>query len=73
MCGEGGKVEPATVVDHVRPHKGDADLFWHGDLQPLCAPCHDGRKRAIELRGFDTAVGADGWPLDAAHPANRAR
>ena len=39
---------PATVVDHIVPHKGDKDLFWrHANWQPLCKPCHD-RKTATE-------------------------
>lgn len=71
MCAVEGKTAPATVCDHVIPHRGDEALFWGGPFQALCAPCHDSRKRAIELRGFDGLVGDDGWPLDAAHPANR--
>jgi 5-methylcytosine-specific restriction protein A len=35
-------VVPATVVDHIRPHKGDRALFWDPDnWQPLCKACHD--------------------------------
>lgn len=71
MCAGDGRATPATVVDHVVPHRGDEALFWRGPHQALCSPCHDSRKRAIELRGFDTAVGPDGWPIDSAHPANR--
>jgi 5-methylcytosine-specific restriction endonuclease McrA len=73
MCERDGRVVAAVAVDHVKPHRGDADLFWFGELQGLCSPCHDSRKRAIELRGYDATVGADGWPTDAAHPANRPR
>lgn len=40
---------PATVVDHVIPHRGDKALFWdRGNWQPLCKPCHDRRKQRIE-------------------------
>jgi len=43
---------PATVVDHVKPHKGDRRLFWDRDnWQPLCKRCHD-RKTATEDGGF---------------------
>ena len=32
---------PATVIDHIEPHRGDAKLFWKIDnFLPLCAPCH---------------------------------
>lgn len=43
---------PATVVDHVVPHKGDKDLFWdRANWQPLCKRCHDA-KTAREDGGF---------------------
>jgi 5-methylcytosine-specific restriction protein A len=71
MCGARGVVTPATVVDHVKPHKGDWNLFALGELQSLCKPCHDSPKRAFELRGYSGDVGNDGWPTDPNHPANR--
>ncbi len=41
----------ATVVDHIVPHRGDMKLFWKkANWQPLCKPCHDGRKQAQEKR-----------------------
>ncbi|WP_085981300.1 MULTISPECIES: HNH endonuclease signature motif containing protein [unclassified Paenibacillus] len=47
-----GKLEPATVVDHITPHKGDMGLFWdQGNWQPLCATCHS-IKTAKEDGGF---------------------
>lgn len=40
---------PATIVDHVIPHKGDKRLFWdRSNWQPLCTPCHSGRKQRQE-------------------------
>ena len=27
---------PATVADHVEPHRGDETAFWDGKLQSLC-------------------------------------
>lgn len=45
-CRALGRIEPATVVDHVRPHRGDMRLFWDRDnWQPLCKHHHD-RKTA---------------------------
>lgn len=33
---------PATVVDHLTPHKGDFKLFWKVDnFAPLCKSHHD--------------------------------
>lgn len=52
MCDKEGKVEPARVADHVRPHRGDAALFWdETNLQSLCRPHHDRDKQATEKRG----------------------
>ncbi|WP_400245601.1 HNH endonuclease [Niallia sp. JL1B1071] len=45
-----GKLEKATVVDHIVPHRGDQDLFWdETNWQPLCKSCHD-RKTMTEDR-----------------------
>ncbi len=44
--------EPATVTDHIIPHRGDMNLFWDSkNWQPLCKRCHD-HKTAIEDGGF---------------------
>lgn len=41
-CMRAGRLTPATVVDHIVPHRGDARLFWDEDnWQPLCKSCHD--------------------------------
>jgi 5-methylcytosine-specific restriction endonuclease McrA len=73
FCLEVGRVAPATVVDHIVPHRGDWTAFCTGKLQSLCERCHKATKRQIELRGYRSDVGLDGWPLDPNHPANRAR
>lgn len=37
------------VCDHIKPHKGDRELFFDPvNLQTLCKPCHDGAKQRIE-------------------------
>ncbi len=42
MCAEEGKITPATVVDHIIPHRGDRKLFWDPEnWQPLCREHHD--------------------------------
>lgn len=65
-CQALGRLEPATVVDHITPHKlkaaldgGDADavraaqvLFWDsGNWMPMAKRCHD-KKTAREDGGF---------------------
>jgi 5-methylcytosine-specific restriction protein A len=64
LCQREGRVTPATVVDHIVPHKGDTKLFWdtEDNWQPLCKPHHD-RDKQREERGRFQAVDADGWPV----------
>ncbi|MEA4896886.1 MAG: HNH endonuclease signature motif containing protein [Eubacteriales bacterium] len=41
-CRKAGRLTPATVVDHVVPHRGNEALFWdESNWQALCKPCHD--------------------------------
>lgn len=41
----------ATLVDHIKPHKGNQTLFWsRANWQPLCTPCHSGAKQSEERR-----------------------
>ncbi|MFV0420598.1 HNH endonuclease [Oleidesulfovibrio sp.] len=41
-CLHTDRAVPATVVDHITPHKGDKALFWdRKNWQPLCKRCHD--------------------------------
>jgi len=41
LCLEAGRVTPATVADHVTPHRGDFNAFRLGQLRSLCADCHN--------------------------------
>jgi 5-methylcytosine-specific restriction protein A len=51
-CEADGQVVPATVVDHVVPHRGDHDLFWDSsNWQPLCV-AHHTEKTNTEDGGF---------------------
>lgn len=46
------RVTPATVVDHIVPHRGDKTLFWDSDnWQSLCATHHSRDKQREEARG----------------------
>lgn len=46
----------AEVVDHIRPHKENQELFWDKDnWQALCKQCHD-RKTATEDGGFGRTI-----------------
>jgi len=48
ICEARALVTAATVADHIVPHREDYDLFWHGELQSLCASCHSSVKQAQE-------------------------
>jgi 5-methylcytosine-specific restriction protein A len=66
FCLIGEVIEPATVVDHIKPHKGDVDLFHDPcNLQSLCAPCHDRDKKLEEHGKVVIRFGPDGFPLEA--------
>jgi 5-methylcytosine-specific restriction protein A len=72
MCFEEGRIQAASVVDHIIPHKGDLVRFSsYVNTQSLCKLCHDSTKQIIEKRGYSTKIGSDGWPIDPKHPANK--
>lgn len=55
-CHEAGQVTTATVVDHIVPHRGDAQLFWDRDnWQPLCKRHHDAKTARGEAFGRTTS------------------
>ena len=71
-CERIGATVPATVVNHITPHRGDWRLFTSlENLEAVCEPCHNATIQAEEARGFATTPGSDGWPRDPDHPANR--
>ena len=49
MCQDASMIEPATVVDHIKPHRGDQDLFWNqSNWQALCKSCHDRKTKTTD-------------------------
>jgi 5-methylcytosine-specific restriction endonuclease McrA len=70
-CAGLGKVVPATIANHVIPHRGNPKLFWHGELESVCKPHHDATIQAEERRGFKVGNDARGRPIDPNHPWNR--
>jgi hypothetical protein len=71
-CLAEGKHTPATICDHRVPHHGDFSAFIHGELVSMCER-HHAPKWADDKRGYSTAIGLDGRPLDPKHPANAER
>lgn len=46
--------QPATVVDHKTPHKGNMRLFWdRSNWQGLCAHHHNSTKQRMERTHAD--------------------
>jgi 5-methylcytosine-specific restriction endonuclease McrA len=44
ICGK-----PASVVDHIEPHKGDKAKFWNSqNWQSLCSHHHNSTKQSLE-------------------------
>jgi 5-methylcytosine-specific restriction protein A len=68
MCLKDGRINAATIADHIEPHKGDQQKFFFGELQSLCKLHHESAKKREEARGYSTQIGADGWPVDPRHP-----
>jgi len=64
MCIKDGRITPATVVDHIIPHRGDQKLFWDtANWQALCKPHHDRDKQREERGSVVVTIGEDGWPV----------
>ena len=64
-CQKQGRVEPATAVDHIKPHKGDRALFLDkANWQPLCKQCHDSVKQRKEHGRPVVAYDLDGYPIE---------
>lgn len=64
-----GRTVPATVVDHIEPHKGDDELFWDQDnWAALCQACHNAHKQRLEKSGMVMGCNVNGAPDDPSHP-----
>lgn len=74
MCEQIDHATPATVVDHITPHRGDMQLFWDREnWQGLCKPCHDRHKSRQERGGRLAGCDVNGNPLDQSHHWNEAK
>lgn len=65
-----GRAVPATVADHIEPHRGDPIKF-EGALQSLCKACHDSWKQQMETTGHFRGCDLHGMPLDPNHAWNK--
>ena len=70
-CEQQGRVEIATVVDHIKPHKGDEILFFNPkNLQSMCKQHHDSTKAREENSEISLGCDSQGIPLDPNHHWN---
>lgn len=64
MCLKDGITRPASICDHIEPHRGNMVKFWNGPFQSLCKQCHDSKKQAFEKSGkIIKKIGVDGYPI----------
>jgi len=50
MCKARGVDRVATVANHIKRHQGDYHLFWFGELNSLCAACHNSDQQRAPFR-----------------------
>lgn len=61
-----GRTEPATLVDHIVPHRSDVGLFWDStNWQASCAWHHDAVKARLETMWDAGTIGTDALRLDS--------
>jgi len=61
-----GRIEPATLVDHVDPHHGDPDKFWDTSMwQSSCKWHHDSVKQRLEQLYAHRRIGLKDLWLDS--------
>lgn len=63
-----GRIEPATLVDHIEPHKGNQAKFWDqaGNWQSSCDWHHNSIKKQLEALWERGAIPAAELKLDSA-------
>ena len=65
-CKAVGRITPATVVDHVDPHRGDMVKFWdQSNWQSSCKWHHDVVKKHLEWLFATGKVDVDALRLDS--------
>lgn len=69
-CKAMGKIEHASIADHIQSHRGNWMAFLTAELQSLCKPCHDakteGERNAIVGR-LQKGCDVTGMPIDRRH------
>jgi 5-methylcytosine-specific restriction endonuclease McrA len=51
-CLENNVATPTEVTDHIKPHRGDLQLFWDPtNHAPRCKRCHDRKTSTVDGGG----------------------
>lgn len=73
-CDASGHAVPATVVDHIVPHRGDQRLFRDPrNRQPACKWHHDKVKQLLETMWQSGEITSDDLNLDSEAAVNLTR
>ena len=62
ICDKYCRVEPSTIMDHIRPHRDDYDLFWGVDNWQALCEYHHNQKTATEDGGMGNPERSHDWP-----------
>src|SRR5262245_60724057 len=65
---ERGHINAAAIADHIEPHKGNQQNSSSASFGRFVSYTTRVAKKREEARGYSTAIGADGWPVDPRHP-----
>jgi 5-methylcytosine-specific restriction endonuclease McrA len=72
QCAKAGRLDPATVVDHIISINNGGHPFPALDeLMSLCAPCYNRKSNIVEQQNkelINKGCGINGNPLDCSHP-----
>lgn len=61
-----GLIVAADTVDHIKPHRGDWDLFIdENNLQSVSKQMHDTICQQMECGNWQPSIGLDGWPIES--------
>jgi 5-methylcytosine-specific restriction enzyme A len=64
MCEADGRITLAQICDHIKPHRGNEELFYAGPFQSLCKLHHDSTKQRMEKKNIEIGGDLNGNPTD---------
>jgi 5-methylcytosine-specific restriction endonuclease McrA len=61
-CRRSGRLNEATVVDHIIERSKGGDDYAQENLQSLCKPCHDAKTRRQGVFKVEPIIGPERFP-----------